>query len=197
MHRILVAFASREGQTDHIAHHIARQIENNKLLTRLVDVRAGETEAGADDCDAAIVAGSVHRGHYDPALASFVMRHAPALRRVPSAFLSISLSAVSLEPTERAAVDEIAQRFLAEVGWAPETVLHVAGAVHDRSLNVMERFVLHTILRQHEVEPRPTGDTELTDWPAIDAFVRRFLARLAAVGAVPGRGSEPIKQGQP
>jgi menaquinone-dependent protoporphyrinogen oxidase len=125
------------------------------------------------------------------------MRHAPALRRVPSAFLSISLSAASLEPTERAAVDEIAQRFLAEVGWMPEEVLHVAGAVHDRSVNVIERFVLHTILRQHGVEPRTTGDTELTDWAAINAFVRDFLARLPAVGAAPENGSEPMKEPQP
>jgi len=196
MHRILVAFASREGQTDHIAHHIARQIENNKLLTRLVDVRSGETEAGADDCDAAIVAGSVHRGRYDPALANFVMRHATALRQVPSAFLSISLSAASVEPTERAAVDEIAQRFLAEVGWLPETVVHVAGAVHDRNVNMIERFVLHTILRQHDVEPRSTGDTDLTDWLAIDAFVRDFLARLSAVRAASENGSEPVREGQ-
>jgi menaquinone-dependent protoporphyrinogen oxidase len=196
MHRILIAFASREGQTDHIAHHIARQIENSKLLTRLVDVRSGETEAGADDCDAAIVAGSVRRGRYDAALASFVMRHAPALRRVPSAFLSISLSAASFEPTERAAVDEIAQRFLAEVGWMPDEVLHVAGAVHDRGANLVERFVLYTILRQRGVEPRPTGDAELTDWPAIDAFVRRFLARLSATGDISTSGSEPIEERQ-
>jgi menaquinone-dependent protoporphyrinogen oxidase len=197
MHRILVAFASREGQADHIAHHIARQLENKKLLTRLVDVRAGETEAGADDCDAAIVAGSVHRGRYDAALASFVMRHAPVLRRVPSAFLSISLSAASAEPNERAAIDEIAQRFLAEVGWVPETVLHVAGAVHDRSVNVLERFVLHTILRQHGVEPRPTGDTELTDWAVVDAFVRDFLSRVPTAGAAPEKGCEPAKESQP
>jgi menaquinone-dependent protoporphyrinogen oxidase len=196
MHRILVAFASREGQADHIAHHIARQIENRKLLTRLVDVSAGETEAGADDCDAAIVAGSVHRGRYDAALASFVMRHAPVLRCVPSAFLSISLSAASAEPNERAAIDEIAQHFLAEVGWVPETVLHVAGAVHDRSVNVLERFVLRTILRQHGVEPRPTGDAELTDWVVVDAFVRDFLCRVPAAGAASEKVSEPAKESQ-
>jgi menaquinone-dependent protoporphyrinogen oxidase len=194
MHRILVAFTSREGKTGHIAHHIARQIENKKLLTRVVDVSAGETEAGADDCDAAIIAGSVHRGRYDAALTGFVMRHGPALRRVPSAFLSISLSAASDEPNERAAIDELAQRFLAEAGWAPETVVHVAGAVHDRSIGVLERFALHTILWQHAVEPSPAGDTDLTDWAALDSFVRDFLSRLPAAASAPENGSEPPQQ---
>jgi menaquinone-dependent protoporphyrinogen oxidase len=193
MHRILIAFASREGQTGHIAHHISRQIENKKLLTRLVEVGAAETEAGADDCDAAIVAGSVHRGRYEAALASFIMRHAPMLRRVPSAFLSISLSAASAEPNERAAIDEIAQRFLAEVGWVPDTVLHVAGAVHDRGINVLERFVLHTILRQQGAEPRTAGEAEFTDWAAVDAFVRDFLGRLATPGIARGNGPEPTE----
>jgi menaquinone-dependent protoporphyrinogen oxidase len=196
MHRILVAFTSREGQTGHIAHHIARQIENKKLLTRVVDVTAGETEAGADDCDAAILAGSVHRGRYDAALTGFVLRHGPVLRRVPSAFLSVSLSAASDEPSERAAIDEIAQRFLAEAGWAPETVLHVAGAVHDRSIGVLERFALHAILRQRGVEPRPTGDTELTDWAALDDFVRDFLGRLPAAGHARETASEPPPESQ-
>jgi menaquinone-dependent protoporphyrinogen oxidase len=194
MHRILVAFASREGQTGRIARHIAHQIEHRRLLARVVDIMAGETEAGADDCDAAIVAGSVHRGRYDPALASFVMRHAPALRRVPSAFLSVSLSAASAVPHERAAIDEIAQRFLAEAGWVPDGVLHVAGAVQDRTINVLERFALQTILKQHGVEPRPSGETELTDWAALDAFVRDFLSRLPAAGTARETGAEPSQE---
>jgi menaquinone-dependent protoporphyrinogen oxidase len=197
MHRILVAFTSREGHTGHIAHHLARQMEDKKLLTRVVDVTAGETEAGADDCDAAIIAGSVHRGRYDPALAGFVLRHGPVLRRVPSAFLSVSLSAASDEPNERAAIDEIAQRFLAEAGWAPDTVLHVAGAGHDRSIGVLERFALHTILGQRGAEPRPAGDAELTDWAALDNFVRDFLGRLPAAAPTREKASEPPQDSQP
>jgi menaquinone-dependent protoporphyrinogen oxidase len=194
MHRILVAFASREGQTARIAHHIAHQIENRRLLARVVDIMAGETEAGADDCDAAIIAGSVHRGRYDPALAGFVMRHGPALRRVPSAFLSVSLSAASAVPHERAAIDEIAQRFLAEAGWAPDDVRHVAGAVHDRTIGVLERFALHTILKHHGVEPHQAGDTEHTDWAALDTFLRDFLSRVPAVGSAPDKGAEPPQE---
>ncbi|MCL4764710.1 MAG: hypothetical protein KJZ80_00575 [Hyphomicrobiaceae bacterium] len=176
MQRYLVAFVTREGQTGKIAHHVARRIEDDGSLVRLIDIRARESEAGADDCDAMVIAGSVHRGRFEPELAPFIMRHGEALRRSPSAFLAVSLSAASHEESERAAIDEIVQGHLAEVGWMPDLVHHAAGAVHDRQLNVIERAVLHAIVDSKGVERHPSGDTELTDWAALDAFVRSFEA---------------------
>ena|SRR5690606_6050259 len=182
MLRYLIAYASREGQTDKIAHHVAHRLENDGALVRLIDLKAHETEAGADDCDAVIIAGSVHIGWFDPELSSFVMRHGEALRRCPSAFLPVSLSAASHEESERSAIDEIAQRFVAEHGWKPDVIYHVAGAVHDRLLNPIERAVLHAIVDSKGVERHPSGDTELTDWSGLDRFVRDFEA-LAQSGA--------------
>ncbi len=190
MLRYLVAYASREGQTEKIAHHVARRLEDDGALTRLIDIKAHETEAGADDCDAMVIAGSVHIGQFDPELSAFVMRHGEALRRCPSAFLPVSLSAASHEESERAAIDEIAQRFVAEHGWMPDAVLHVAGAVHDRQLNPIERAVLHAIVDSKGVERHPSGDTELTDWDSLDRFVRDFeaLARSRAPSEISRRG---------
>lgn len=176
MLRYLVAYASREGHTEKVAHHVARRLEDDGQLVRLIDVKTHETEAGADDCDAMVIAGSVHIGQFDTELANFVMRHGEALRRCPSAFLPVSLSAASHEQSERNAIDEIARRFVAEHGWAPDVIYHVAGAVHDRQLNSIERAVLHAIVDSKGVERDPSGDTELTDWAALDGFVRSFEA---------------------
>jgi len=174
MRRVLVAFTSQEGQTHHIAHHVARQLEDKGFLVRLIDILQNETEAGADDCEAVILAGSIHRGSYHHALSSFIMRHGPSLREVPSAFLSVSLSAASDETDERAAIDEISNRFMAENGWSPERVKHVAGALHDREVNFVERQVLHSILDNKGVERHPSGNTELTDWTELDRFIAEF-----------------------
>lgn len=176
MLRYLVAYTSREGQTQKVAHHVARRLEDDGELVRLIDIKTGETEAGADDCDAMMIAGSMHLGHFDAELADFVMRHGEALRRCPSAFLPVSLSAASHEASERNAVDEIARRFVAEHGWMPDLIYHVAGAIHDRQLNLIERAVLHAIVDSKGVERHPSGDTELTDWAALDGFVRSFEA---------------------
>lgn len=180
MKRILVAFASREGQTEKIAHHIARRIEDKGLATRLIDLMKGPAEAGADDCDAVILAGSIHRGRHDQELSHFIMRHAPALRRVPSAFVCVSLSAASMHSHDRAAIDELAQSFFYDIGWYPDQLEHVAGAVRDKQLNLLERYAVHTVMYQKDIPSDPTGDTELTDWTALDAFVDGFVAPLKA-----------------
>ncbi len=174
MLRYLIAYVSREGQTEKIAHHVARRFEDHGGVVRLLDIAAQESEAGVDDYDSTVIAGSVHRGHFDAELPAFIMRHSVQLRRCPSAFLPVSLSAASHDESERSAVDEIVQHFLAGLGWMPDIVLHVAGAIHDRRLGPLERAILHTIADTHGVERDPSGDTELTDWAGLDRFVRAF-----------------------
>lgn len=188
MARFLVAFASSEGQTEKIAHHVARRLEDAGHLTRLVDLKSGESEAGADECDAAILAGSVHRSKHHPALGSFVMRHTAALHGMPTAFLSVSLTAASKDDRERRALDEVVHAFLHDVGWQPDRVEYVAGAVHDRELGPIERLALHVIVDAHGVERHPSGNTELTDWVRIDDFVHAFAAGIKGTGAA-GEGS--------
>lgn len=186
MRRVLIAFTSREGQTHTIAHHLARQLEDQGYLTRLIDIAANEPDTGADTCDAAILAGSLHRGSYDTALAGFLMRHGPSLRLIPSAFLSVSLTAASDKPCDHAALDEITQRFLAEVGWTPDRVKQVAGALHDRQMNALERVVLHTIVDSKGVKRHPSGNTEFTNWADLDVFIAEFAATIPE----PGTGSQ-------
>lgn len=171
MTRFLVAFASSEGQTKKIAHHVARRLEDLGHLTRLVDVMSGESEAGADDCDAAILAGSLHRSQHAPELTAFIARHLAALQAMPSAFFSVSLTAASHDPGELEALVRVVQAYLKQVGWKPGRVELVAGAVHDRELGPIERLVLHRIVDAHGVERHPSGHTELTDWKRLDEVI--------------------------
>lgn len=178
MKRILVAYASREGQTEKIARHIGRRIEEQGHTACLVNLKAGQSDVDIDSCEAAIVAGSVHRGRPDQELSGFLMRHGPTLRGGPSAFVCVSLSAASHDPNDRAAIDELAQSFLYEVGWHPDVLTHVAGAVRDSQLNLLERYTVHAVMYQKSIPTDPSGDTELTNWEAVDVFASDFVARL-------------------
>lgn len=179
MARVLVAYASKEGHTEHIAHHVARKLEDLRQVTRLINLTSHEGEAGADDYDASIIAGSIHRGGFAAELTSFLMRHGPAIRAHPSAFLTVSLSAASHDADELAGLAEIADRFLFEAGWQPDFVEHVAGAVHDRQLNLIEKVVMHSVVRQHGQELEGSGNTDFTDWRQVDRFVKDFAGKLS------------------
>lgn len=138
MKRILVVYASKQGHMETIVQHVARGLEDRGFATRLIDLLDHTNEAGADDCDATIVAGSVHRGRGEPSLTGFIMRHGPAIRSRPSAFLSISLLAASHCSDEKAALDEMAQHFLFDLGWQPDFVEQFAGAVLDKQLEILK-----------------------------------------------------------
>ncbi len=178
MKRILVAFASNEGHTEHIAHHVARRLEDRGLIVRLINLKSDGSEAGADDCDATIIAGSIHRGRHDALLSGFLMRHGPAIRQHPSAFLSVSLSAASHDREEIAALDELVQKLLFELGWHPDAIEHVAGAILDRQLNMIEKFILHRAAESHGEVLDPSGNTDFTDWGRLDEFVDTFASTI-------------------
>ncbi len=178
MARVLVVYFSKEGQTEHISHHMARRLEDAGHIVRLINLKTDASEAGADDYDASILAGSIHRGSYAPEISSFLMRHGPAVRSHVSAFVTVSLSAASHDATEISALNEIANRFLFEAGWQPDFTEHVAGAVHDDQLNAFEKVVLHQIVQQHGEQLDPSGHTEFTDWRKLNTFLDAFAARL-------------------
>lgn len=180
---ILIAFASREGQTRKICVHAARRLEAQGCTTQLIDLTLGAPDTHVDACAAAIVAGSIHRGRMDQALMSFLMRNGGRLASVPTGFLSVSLSAAAVDQNTRAAVDEIASQVLYDVGWQPDTMLHVAGAVDVDQLNLLERCAVHAVMQHRGIDIESHGRTELTDWNQVDAFVDALLAR------VPGRAT--------
>ena len=176
MLRFLVVFSSSEGQTEKVAHHAARQIENRGHAARLISAHRPGDLASMGDFDAAIVAGAVHMGAHGPALATFVSEHATTLNAVPSAFLSVSLSAASGDSADIAGALEAIKDFENATGWTPRRSQLVAGAVHDRQMGPLKRLVIHTLMRRKGVDLNPSGETEFTNWPVLDRFIGEFTA---------------------
>jgi len=183
MLRFMVAYHSEEGQTEKVAHHVARQIENHGQVARLIQTDDVDDISEVGGFDAAIVAGSLHMGAYGSDLAEFVTRHSGELNKVPSAFLSVSLSAASGDPLDLVGTEKDALEFQGETGWSPEHTQYVAGAVRDRQTGILKRLVIHAIMRIKGVELDPSGTTEFTDWRALDRFVTGFVAEVAATRA--------------
>ena len=180
MLRFMVAYHSEEGQTEKVAHHVARHIENRGQVARLIRTDDVDDISDAGAFDAAIIAGAVHLGAYGPALAEFVTKHAGELNQVPSTFLTVSLSAASDDPLDLVGTEKHALEFQQETGWSPEHTQFVAGAVRDRETSLPKRLMIHAIMWMKGVELDASGTTEFTDWRALDRFVTGFVAEVAA-----------------
>ena len=175
MRRILIAFASTEGQTEKIAHHLARRFEDRGSSVRLVDCRESDGVAIEGEFDAVLLAGSLHVGTYQRELLDFARSHRDMCAGAPFGFVSVSLSAAGDDAAERTAVAQATDAFMEAAAIRPDRVHHAAGAVHDPELGLVKRLALHAILAAKGVTPDPSGHTEFTDWGALDAFADEFL----------------------
>ncbi|CAN5685932.1 menaquinone-dependent protoporphyrinogen IX dehydrogenase [soil metagenome] len=159
--------ATREGQTHHIAEHLAATLRARGQAAEIIDVRSLPGRLDLERFASAVIVASVHVGKYDREMVDFVNRHRDALEDMPTSFLSISLSEAIVEDASssaevrRKAADEVRSSvasFLEVTGWHPARVQAAAGALRFGAPAATSR------------------DCEYTDWPALERFVDEIVA---------------------
>lgn len=173
--RILVCYATTEGQTRKVAEKVADLARRDDHEIELREVTtAGDIDPGA--YDAALIAGSVHMGRYQAALTHQIKLWHDRLNAMPAAFISVSLSAASHDPHAHAEIDECAQAMLREAGWTPNAMLHAAGALRFTAYDFFRLWIARMLAAQFKSDVDPLEDREYTDWEAVRDFVETFIA---------------------
>jgi len=191
MKPVAVLYATREGQTQRIAEHVAAGLRGRGLDATASNVR--ERDAGSDlDAYAAVVlAASVHAGQHEREMIELAKTHRERLDGMPNAFLSVTLSEAGAERTgatagERARssadVTKMIDRFVHDTGWHPKRIVPVAGALRYTRYNFLVRFVMKRIARASGGSTDTSRDHEYTDWKALDDFVATFADEVKAQG---------------
>ena len=172
--KIAIVYSSRHGHVRAIAERLAEIASVRNVECNVVDVRlVGDALAS---CDAAIVAGSVHFGRHSRPLRRFVERKLAWLSANPSAFISVSGSAASLEGIPKAS--QYIDDFVRDTGWDPDMTLSAAGAVlytkYDPFTRLMMKFASRTAGRETDT----SRDVVYTNWVAVDEFMHQFIDTL-------------------
>jgi len=173
--RVLISFATTEGQTHKIAERISSQVRQGGYEVGIYDTASVAGVPDVDAFDATIVAASVHEQHHQDSAINFAMAHRDQLHRKPSAFISVSLSAAM--PNGQAEAQHYVDRFMAAAGWSPMKVLLLGGALHWSECDYFQRQVLKHILLKGDVPLSEDANYEYTDWVVLQSFVDVFLAR--------------------
>ncbi|KUF09016.1 flavodoxin domain-containing protein [Pseudoponticoccus marisrubri] len=167
--RILIAYATTEGQTRKICRFLSDRLVDAGHSVELLHVEdAGPLDAAR--FDAAILAASVHAWHVQPAFIAFAKANATALAGLRTLYLQVSLGAVGNDPEERADLDKIAAEMVEKSGWTPGRTAHVAGALRFDAYDFLKAWVMRRIARDHDMPFDPKGTTEFTDWAALEAL---------------------------
>jgi menaquinone-dependent protoporphyrinogen oxidase len=177
--RFLICYATTDGQTRKVAEYIADLIRTKGHQAEVCDANMA-ADVDPSQFQAAILAGSVHMGRYQTALVHQIRRWHEALSAIPTAFISVSLSAGSNDPHVRAEIDECAQHMLQETGLKPAATFHVAGAIRFSQYDFFRRWLMRLAAKQMNKSIDPSYDQEYTDWNAVAKFADRFLAMTGA-----------------
>ncbi|MBF9061177.1 protoporphyrinogen oxidase [Rhodobacterales bacterium HKCCSP123] len=173
--KLLVGYASTQGQTRKIARHVADLLADRGHAAELMALEEAEGLEMAR-FDRAVLAASVHIGHYQASLVNFAETERAWLNAHPVLFLSVSLAAAGHDAEEWRALDGIAADMAEATGWTPSQVVHVAGAYAPSRYDVFTRFTLRRIIAAKDPEADLSKDKEYTDWAALDAAVAAWLA---------------------
>lgn len=175
MVRVLIVYATFEGQTRKICEQIAEWLRASDQECVLID--AGEDdEFRVEGYDAAIIAGSLHEAKHQKWLTKAVRERAGDFNAIPTAFLSVSLTAVSKDEKHTADAQRCIDEFLHDTGLTAAVTKPVAGALKYTQYDWMKRAIMRMIVAREGGDTDVSQDYEYTDWKDLEAFVEEFRA---------------------
>jgi menaquinone-dependent protoporphyrinogen oxidase len=178
--RVLVLYATTEGQTRKIAEFVSQKIMAQGDDVALLDASDLRAKPDLAAYDGAILAASVHAHQYQASITEFARDYHERLNGMPALFVSVSLSAAGTDPKDLEGIAACANAFKAETGWTNAEVQHVAGAFRFTKYDFFKSWVMRLIAMQKKVKVKAGEDFEFTDWDALARIVDGFRARLAA-----------------
>jgi menaquinone-dependent protoporphyrinogen oxidase len=176
---VLIAYGTTEGQTRKIAEWAAKYVHDRGHAVELYD-SADDLESHLDlnAFQAFVIAASVHQEQHQKVIKNFATAHREVLNIRPSAFISVSLSAV-LEDTRPEAQNYV-DRFISLTGWQPHITLLLGGALRFTEYDYFQEQIVKFIVMKGGVVSRAGIDREFTDWNALAGFLDAFLQTATA-----------------
>jgi menaquinone-dependent protoporphyrinogen oxidase len=190
MKPLVILYATREGQTRRIAERLAAHLRARGAPVDLADLARGLPQGfELAKYAAVVVAAAIHIGKHAPEAVAFVREHRSELARVPTMFLSVSLSAAGASDPSATAKrrtsatanrDKMIAEFLRQTRWTPSVVHPVAGALLYQEYGFFVRQMMRFISSIVGASTDTSRNHEYTDWKAVDAYAEEFAETIAA-----------------
>lgn len=172
--RIAVIYSTTEGQTEKIAHHIAEYLRTHGVDVAVMHAGEVPLDYTLENSDGVILGASIHVGHHQKEVHSYVEAHVEELNAMPSAFYSVSL--IANDDMDQA--EEFIEEFSDETGWKPDHSRAFRGALQYSKYNFIKRALMRSISEQHGGDTDTSKDYEYTDWGRVQNFAREFYESL-------------------
>jgi menaquinone-dependent protoporphyrinogen oxidase len=171
--KILIAYATTEGQTHKICTTIADQVAELGHQVEMLDTARKRRDVHPDDFDAFILAASVHQDKHQNEIEVFVAACKEVLSTKPAMFISVSLAAAFEEKMPLA--NNYVTDFIARTGWTPAQSLTVAGAVRSEEYDYFQQQILEHVVLQDRDDFQANEAQEFTDWAELAKVIEKFV----------------------
>ena len=177
MPRILLLYATTEGQTALIAERIAHALREKAHSVDMLPADIDPAQLDPAAYDAVMVGASIHYGRHPAYLRTLIRRHRGVLAARPCAFFSVSLSAGGPRP-KPAAAQRYLDKFLRQTGWQPQLTASFAGALKYSLYGPIKRRVMIVFVGLGGGNTDTSQDYEYTDWSAVERFANTYAQSL-------------------
>jgi len=185
MSKILIAYATTEGQTKKIANTIADWLRSSGNVVDVHDTAQTQPEPVLAEYSFYILAGSLHMRNHQGALIRFTQKHADILSLKPSLLLSVSATGSRNDPKSMADAEACIKMFVEQTGFLPTESIPIGGAIKYTKYNFILRAIMKRISAKEGGPTDTTRDHELTDWTALRATIDRFVDKYTAAPPAP------------
>lgn len=184
--RVLVLYASIDGQTARIAERIASVIRARGHEATARAANAPDAPSGIQRHDGVIVGAAIRYGRHPAWLEKLVRAHLAEIAGRPNAFFSVCLSAGgpgARPATAHGYIDDFQRR----TGWSSGQAASFAGALPYRRYHPLIRFMMRLVVGVAGGDTDTSRNYEYTDWTAVERFAGEFAHAMSAISTPPAK----------
>jgi len=181
MPRILVMYATREGQTGKVANRLAEHLVAAGATVETLN--AGDKPAvrgmQLESFDLLVFGGSMHAGGVESELVDFINSHRKQISRHRRSFFLVLLSAATKNPDLRTKwLADACAKLVSQLEVDFDEIEMVAGALRYSKYSAPMKWVMKRIADQAGEGTDTSKDYEYTDWQRVEDYARRLVARV-------------------
>lgn len=200
MGAVYIGYASYHGHAKAVAERVAAHWTGGPDRVLWADLRHRPPQP--PERVPVLVVASVHQGRLDRTVRRWLTAHASHLETVPTGLLTVSLTAHTAYAPDQAAphrtawareearrtLGDLRAQLAAETGFEPNVAFDVAGALSYRRYGWWLRRMMRRIAQDAHLPTDMNKDHVLTDYEALDRFVRDVVGPAFSLVEASGAG---------
>lgn len=175
--KLLIVYGTTEGQTRKICNHIRDKAVDDGHQATIMDATGPDIKPNG--FDAALIGASIHAEKYQSSVLHYVKEYHQDLNKIPTGFISVSLTAIHDDPQSQQELGKITDKFLNKTGWNPTFVEQVAGALRYTKYNFLKKFIMRMIAQKSGGSTDTSTDTEYTNWNQVNRLLGQLEKKVA------------------